>query len=69
MISLGRSGAGILSKMNDGRIPRRCQVILLDERRLDILVQVDRFYFGKMFFLSPQKSFIKESILPYNVCS
>lgn len=25
--------------MSDGRIPRRCQVVLLDERRLDFLVQ------------------------------
>ena len=28
-------------RMTDARKPRRCQIIMLDERRLDLLVQVN----------------------------
>lgn len=40
--------------MTDARKPRKCQIIMLDERRLDLLVQVS-YYFTRLAFYENYK--------------
>lgn len=49
IVSRGISAAIDLHRMTDARKPRRCQIIMLDERRLDLLVQVNNCLTGLTF--------------------